>query len=249
MKVTLITASYNSAITIDSCVQSVLEQDYDDIEYIIVDGASTDNTQEILKQKQKENAIIQFISEPDKGIYDALNKGISMSSGEIIGFVHSDDFLAHPRIISNIVAQFKNGNYTGVYGNLLYVNRKNTNRVIRNWYSKTFNIELLERGWMPAHPTLFLKKEVYRDCGNFDKSYKISADYDFMLRILRKPDYTFGFLPQVITKMRMGGESNKKIANILKKSQEDFRAMKANELKNPLAALFLKNVSKLKQFI
>lgn len=249
MKVTLITASYNSAITIDSCIQSVLEQDYDDIEYIIVDGASTDNTQEVLKEKQKQNASIQYISEPDEGIYDALNKGIAISSGEIIGFVHSDDFLAHPSIISNIVAKFKNGDYAGVYGNLLYVDRKNTNKVIRNWYSKTFNIKLLERGWMPAHPTLFLKKEVYKECGNFDKSYKIAADYDFMLRVLRKSNYKFGFLPQVVTKMRMGGESNKKIANILKKSQEDFRVMKANDIRNPYAALFLKNVSKLKQFI
>ncbi len=104
---------------------------------------------------------------------------------------------------------------------------------------------LLKKGWMPAHPTLFLKKEVYRDCGNFDKSYKIAADYDFMLRVLRKSKYKFGFLPQVVTKMRMGGESNKKIANIVRKSKEDFRAMKSNQLKNPLAALFLKNVSKL----
>ncbi|SEL20072.1 glycosyltransferase [Maribacter orientalis] len=249
MKVTIITATYNSEETLSMALNSVKEQDYKNIEHVFVDGASTDGTLDIIKEMSLQNPQIKYISESDEGIYDAINKGLNMATGDIIGFVHSDDFLSNPNIISDIVELFKKGNYTGVYGNLLYVDKLDTTKVIRNWESNVFHFKLLQRGWMPAHPTLFLKKEVYTECGNFDKSYKIAADYDFMLRVLRKSEYKFGFLPQVITKMRMGGASNKRIANLILKSQEDFRAMKTNDLKNPLAVLFLKNFSKLKQFI
>lgn len=249
MKVTIITATYNSEATLASAMDSVYRQDYDNIEHVIVDGASTDRTLELVEAMKFKNPNIRCVSEKDEGIYDAINKGLNLATGDIIGYVHSDDFLACPQIISEIVNRFQKGNYSGVYGNLLYVDRNNTDKVIRNWYSKTFHSSLLQRGWMPAHPTLFLKKEVYRECGNFDKSFKIAADYDFMLRVLRKPNYSFGFLPQVITKMRVGGKSNKSISNMVLKSKEDLRAMKANELNNPLVALFFKNISKLKQFI
>lgn len=249
MKVTIITATYNSEETLSMALNSVKEQDYKNIEHVFVDGASTDGTLDIIKEMSLQNPQIKYISESDEGIYDAINKGLNMATGDIIGFVHSDDFLSNPNIISDIVELFKKGNYSGVYGNLLYVDKLDTTKVIRNWESNVFHFKLLQRGWMPAHPTLFLKKEVYTECGNFDKSYKIAADYDFMLRVLRKSEYKFGFLPQVITKMRMGGASNKRIANLILKSQEDFRAMKTNDLKNPLAVLFLKNFSKLKQFI
>jgi glycosyltransferase len=249
MKVTIITVTYNSEETLSMAINSVKEQDYPHIEHVFVDGASIDGTLDIIKEMSLKNPQAKYISEPDEGIYDAINKGLNMATGDIIGFVHSDDFLANSNIISDIVALFKKGNYAGVYGNLLYVDKLETNKVIRNWKSNVFHFKLLQRGWMPAHPTLFLKKEVYAECGNFDKTYKIAADYDFMLRVLRKPEYKFGFLPQVITKMRMGGASNKRISNLLLKSKEDFRAMKMNKLKNPLAVLFLKNFSKLKQFI
>tara|TARA_R110000765_G_scaffold84327_2_gene163218 strand:- start:2870 stop:3619 length:750 start_codon:yes stop_codon:yes gene_type:complete len=249
MKVTIITATYNSEETLSMALNSVKEQDYKNIEHVFVDGTSTDGTLDVIKEMSLQNPQIKYISESDEGIYDALNKGLNMATGDIIGFVHSDDFLSNPNIISDIVELFKKGNYSGVYGNLLYVDKLDTTKVIRNWESNVFHFKLLQRGWMPAHPTLFLKKEVYTECGNFDKSYKIAADYDFMLRVLRKSEYKFGFLPQVITKMRMGGASNKRIANLILKSQEDFRAMKTNDLKNPLAVLFLKNFSKLKQFI
>lgn len=249
MKVTIITATYNSEETLKNAIDSVNAQDYKFIEHIIVDGASTDRTLDIVAAMKSKNPNIICASEADDGIYDAINKGLNLATGDIIGFVHSDDFLAGPNIISEIVNLFKKGNYSGVYGNLLYVDRNDTSKVIRNWYSKAFHHKLLQRGWMPAHPTLFLKKEVYQECGTFDQSYKIAADYDFMLRVLRKPKYKFGFLPQVITKMRIGGKSNKSIVNIMRKSQEDFRAMKTNDLNSPLLALFYKNFSKLKQFI
>lgn len=249
MKVTIITVTYNSEETLGSAMDSVHGQDYTDIEHIIVDGASTDGTLRIVATMKLKNPNIVCVSDQDEGIYDAINKGLNLATGDIIGFVHSDDFLADTTIITDIVKRFQKGNYSGVYGNLLYVDRNNTDKVIRNWFSKNFHIKLLQRGWMPAHPTLFLKKEVYRECGNFDNSFKIAADYDFMLRVLRKPHYTFGFLPKVITKMRVGGKSNKNISNMMLKSKEDLRAMKANEINNPLVTLFFKNVSKLKQFI
>ncbi|MFD0798198.1 glycosyltransferase family 2 protein [Maribacter chungangensis] len=249
MKVTIITATFNSEETLSASLSSVWEQDYKNIEHVIVDGASTDNTLKIIKEFSSKNKGITYVSAPDEGIYDAINKGLDLATGDVIGFVHSDDFLANPGIISAIVSRFKEGDYAGVYGNLLYVERQNTNKVVRNWYSKNFHVGLLQRGWMPAHPTLFLKREVYRECGNFDRSYKIAADYDFMLRVLLRPKYKFGFLPEVITKMRVGGKSNKSISNMMLKSQEDLRAMKTNELNRPLMALFFKNFSKLKQFI
>lgn len=248
MKVSIITATYNSAETIAVCIESVGNQTYNDIEYIIVDGGSTDSTIGIIEKQIKLHPNISFKSEPDKGIYDALNKGIQRATGDIIGFVHSDDFLANSNIIAEIVKTFETKQVDGVYGNLHYVAFENTDKIIRNWVSRPFYKKLLNRGWMPAHPTLFLKKQIYNSFGMFDLSYKIAADYDFILRVFKQSELKFCYLPKTIVKMRVGGASNKSFKNILQKTKEDYRAIKANKVGGFMTVL-VKNFSKLKQFI
>ena len=246
MRITLITATFNSASSIKTCLDSVVLQNYNDLEYLIIDGKSSDATLKIIKVYQQKFPFIKLISEKDSGIYDALNKGVQLASGDIIGFVHSDDFLEFNDIIYHIVSMTKSENLDGVYGDLQYVDKSNTKKIIRSWKSCDFKPRLLKQGWMPPHPTLFLKKEVYQKHGIFDLSYRISADYDFLLRIFKDPELKFGYLPKVITKMRVGGASNKSLKNIIKKSKEDYRAIRINNIGNFLT-LARKNFSKIKQ--
>ena len=247
MKVSIITATYNSATSIASSLNSIINQDYNNIECIIIDGDSNDETIPIIKTYRRKNLNIILVSEPDNGIYDALNKGIKLATGDLIGFVHSDDKLASPHIISELVTAIKNTQVFGVYGDLQYVSKLDTSKLIRNWKSCVFSKSLLKKGWMPPHPTLFLKKEVYQKHGNFNLKYKISADYDFMLRVLKDKTLKFVYLPKVIVKMRIGGASNKNIKNIIQKTKEDYKAITSNKIGN-WVTLFLKNYSKFKQF-
>jgi glycosyltransferase involved in cell wall biosynthesis len=246
VRVTLITATYNSGASIKTCLDSVVSQDYDVFEYLIIDGKSSDETLSIVEDYQKKYFYIKLISEKDEGIYDALNKGVLLATGDIIGFVHSDDLLASKTVISEIVATLKNEKLDGVYGDLEYVRKEDTSKVVRFWKSRSFNSKLLSKGWMPAHPTLFLKKEVYEKHGFFNLGYKISADYDFMLRILKDDSLKFGYLPKVITKMRVGGASNGSINNIINKTKEDYRAIRSNQIGGWFSIL-IKNTSKIKQ--
>ncbi|MDX1652576.1 MAG: glycosyltransferase family 2 protein [Brumimicrobium sp.] len=248
MKTTIITATYNSSATITSAIESVLEQDYPNIEHLIVDGASKDKTVEIVKSFQEEHAQIVLHSAPDKGIYDALNKGVSMATGDIIGFLHSDDFFADPQILSKVMQVMSDDQVDGVFGDLKYVSAGDESKVIRYWKSRPFRSTLLKHGWMPAHPTLFLKKEVYEKHGNFDLDFRIAADYDFMLRILSDPNLKFTYLPEVITHMRVGGASNA-VGNIKQKMKEDLKALRKNNLPRPYLTLLRKNLSKIPQFL
>jgi len=246
MKISIITATYNSFPYILDTIACVKGQKNVDIEYIVVDGVSKDQT---VRAIQGCANISKYISEPDNGIYDALNKGIKLVTGDVIGFVHSDDLLASTSILSEISACFENENIDGVYGDLVYIEKENTSKVIRYWKSQNFKRKLLDRGWMPAHPTLFLRKEVYNKHGLFDLSFDISADYDFMLRILKDSKLNFVYLPKVITKMRVGGKSNRNLKNVIKKSKEDYRAIKNNRIGFAPYVLFMKNISKISQFL
>lgn len=248
MKISIITATYNSARTLEVCMDSVLNQTYDNIEYILIDGNSKDTTLDIIKSKAQMHKNVSWISEPDNGIYDALNKGILKASGDVIGFVHSDDFLANNTIVSKIANVFKSEQVDGVYGNLHYVRFDDVDSVVRNWKSQDFKIKLLGRGWMPAHPTLFLKSAIYKTSGRFNLNYRIAADYDFVLRIFKDTDYKFYYLPETITKMRVGGASNRTFRNLILKTTEDFRAAKTNHIKLPLLTIGLKNLSKIPQW-
>ncbi len=245
MKVSIVTVSYNSSKTIKDTIFSVNSQTHPSIEHIFIDGASTDDTLEIIKTTSHRQNII--VSEKDSGIYNAMNKGISNSSGDIIGFLHSDDIFHSKEVISDLVNKIQDENLDGVYGDLQYVDKVNPNKIIRSWKSCQFKQNLLRKGWMPAHPTLFLKREIYLKHGVFNTSFKISADYDFILRIFKDQNLKSGYLPKIVTKMRVGGASNRSLKNIFKKTKEDYCVIRLNKIGN-LMTLFLKNASKIKQF-
>ena len=267
MKISIITAVYNNKEHIESCINNVLSQTYQDIEYIIIDGGSTDGTVNTIKNyippagmrklktclpvgkviNELENYI--FISEKDSGIYDALNKGIKLATGEVIGLLHSDDLFYDEKVLEKIVDVFKEKEVDSVYSDLLYVYKDNPDKVLRYWKAGEFNYSLLNRGWMPPHPTIFIKKKVYDELGGFDSSYKIASDYELMLRLLGKHKISSAYLPEVTIKMRAGGKSNKSLKNIFQKSSEDYKALKQNEFPFPAYTLFLKNVRKVPQFI
>jgi len=248
MKISIITATFNSSRFIESCIKSILKQNYKKFEIIIIDGLSTDSTIKKIKTLLDKHNNIKFFSEKDLGIYHALNKGIEKANGDIIGFVHSDDLLYNKNVLSNIIDVFKNSNIDGVYGDLKYVEKQNTNKVIRYWKSKDFKPNLINKGWTPPHPTLYLRKKVYEKHGLFDLNYKISSDYDFMTKIFMDNTFNFKYIPKVITKMRVGGISNKNIKNVLIKSLEDYKVIYRNG-SGGIITLLRKNTSKIKQFI
>lgn len=248
MKISIITATYNSAKTLEVCMDSVLNQDYKNIEYIVIDGNSKDDTLDLVKLKAQKHNNVVFISESDKGIYDALNKGIAKATGDVVGFVHSDDFLADNEIVSRIAKAFEPQDVDGVYGNLHYVQFDDPSKIVRNWVSQPFSKKLLNRGWMPAHPTLFLKKEIYAKHGHFNLNYKIAADYDFILRVFKQEHHRFEYLPFTIMKMRVGGASNRSLKNLFQKTKEDFNAASTNNIRYPLKVILSKNLSKIPQW-
>ncbi|WP_429102244.1 glycosyltransferase family 2 protein [Aeromonas veronii] len=246
MKVSIITATYNSAATIRDTLASLESQTYPDIEYIIVDGASKDNTLEVVNQHC--TRVSKIISEPDRGIYDALNKGIAAATGDIVGFLHSDDLLAYPEAIADLVNVFNIDEYDAVYADLEYVQQNDISKVVRLWQSGNYNKKKLKYGWMPAHPTFYMRRSCYQKFDDFDLSYKIAADYDSILRYLWRENIRAGYLPQVLIKMRVGGISNRSLSTILRKMREDIQAMRNNRLFWPVT-LAWKNLSKIPQFL
>lgn len=244
MKISVITSVYNNKETIQDAINSVLNQSYKNIEYIIVDGGSYDGTWNIIQNY--EHKISKYISDKDKGIYDGLNKGIALATGDIICFLHSDDLYPNDNILQAVANEFITKDIDGIYGDLIYTPKNNTEKIVRYWKSQEFNKSLLKKGWMPAHPTLFLKRSVYEKYGGFDLDFKIAADYDFMLRIL-KEEVKVAYLPLVLYKMRIGGASNKNISNVIQKSYEDLKALKKNNI-GGIDTLIYKNLSKIKQF-
>lgn len=245
MTITIITATYNAAQTIRDCIESVLSQTYDNIEYIIVDNRSTDGTLDIAKSYEEK--ISRIISEPDNGIFDALNKGIQVASGDYIGFLHADDFYTDENIIENVANLLSKKKTDSLYGDLQYVGQKNTRKTIRNWIAGEFTYKKLLNGWMPPHPTFFVKRSCYRSYGLFNLNYKIAADYELMLRFLGKHKISTIYLNKVLIKMRTGGTSNKNLKNIIQKSTEDLKALKENQL-GSYYTLVLKNLRKVNQF-
>ena len=241
----IITATYNSYPSIVNCIRCIADQSLK-VNHLIIDGSSKDQTLEAIINSPSVSA---FISEPDNGLFNALNKGIKMVHDGIIGFLHSDDLLESKNTLQQIAECFAATQADVVYGDLVYVDKYDTAKVIRYWRGRSFKPYLLQQGWMPAHPTVFIKKTVYEKHGLFDLDFKIAADYDLMLRIFSDSELVFVYLPVLITRMRIGGTSNKSLKNIIRKSIEDHRAMKKNGFPFPIGTLLCKNLSKIPQFI
>ncbi|WP_306640453.1 glycosyltransferase family 2 protein [Sanyastnella coralliicola] len=247
MKVSIITIAWNSAETIEDTIKSVIAQDYPDIEYIVVDGASKDDTMKIVERHR--DGIAKVVSEPDKGIYDAMNKGVKLATGDVIGILNSDDFYADEKVISEVVARFKETGSDGLYADLTYVNRDQTDKVIRYWKAGEYKPGLFRKGWMPPHPTFFVKKTCYDQFGIYSLELRSAADYELMLRFIHKNEISVTYLPRVITRMREGGESNVTLKNRIRANKEDRRAWKMNGLTPGAFTLIRKPLSKLSQFI
>ena len=245
MKISIITITYNSAKTVQRALASVQEQTYPDIEHIIVDGASTDGTREIIEAYAAKHKNVRWVSEKDNGIYDALNKGIGMATGDVIGFLHSDDKLYSPDSIGQIAAAFLTSETDVVYGDLQYCNGQ---RVVRRWKSNDFHPRALKYGWMPPHPTVYVRSKVYQEVGLYDDWFRISADYDMILRIFTA-GYETRYIPEVLVSMEIGGASNKNAKARLSKTQEDFLVLKKNHVGAGLLTVACKQLRKIRQFL
>jgi len=252
MLISVITVTLNCSATILRCLESVNRQDWPEIEHLIIDGGSTDGTTELIRNSS--NRVATLISEPDRGIYDAINKGISLATGEIIGFLHADDVFDGSKTLSTIARLFsspeKGGELPdGCYGDLLFMGGTDHDREVRTWKSTPFNPKNVRWGWTPPHPSIFLRKEVYRELGGFDPSFSIAGDYDFQLRLMLHPGIRLIYIPQVITRMNHGGASTGGVRNLLTKSLEDLRALRMNGIRHPWVVLLAKILRKLPQFL
>lgn len=248
MKISIITVVYNNEATIQQAIESVLNQSYPNVEYVIIDGNSRDNTVSIIEAYK--NRLGYFISEPDKGLYDAMNKGIQAATGDVIGILNSDDLYQDNTVLSDIVHQFSSDPELDiVYGNLVYVKKDAVNQVVRNWKSKDYYAKFFDDGNVPPHPSLFLKREVYQKVGFFDLEFKLAADYEFMFRVFKKYHFKSKYINRLIVKMRLGGETNKSIQNIINQNKEILRVWKQNGLNPPLRLMPLRIGIRLIQFI
>jgi len=246
MKISIITVTYNSAKTISDTLQSISSQDYADIEHIIVDGNSQDETLQLVREFTH---VSKVISEKDDGIYHAMNKGITLATGDVIGILNSDDVYAQSDVLSKIANLFADINIKACYGDLQYVKASAIDKVVRSWKSGKFKPSYFYFGWMPPHPTFFVRKEVYEKVGLFNTSLKSAADYELMLRILFKNQFQAAYLPEILVKMRTGGVSNSSLVQRVLANRQDRLAWKINELKPYFFTLYLKPLRKIFQFL
>lgn len=248
MKVSIITVSFNSATTIRDAINSVLTQSYADIEYIVVDGASTDDTKKILDEYQER--IAKIISEPDDGIYDAMNKGISLATGDIVGILNSDDFFESPDSIQHVVNGFREGSRADIlFGDVVFVDSNDLTKVKRFYSSRNFKPWKLRFGWMPPHPATFVRRSAYEKCGRYSLNYEISADYEMFVRWLIVQDLPYRRIDRVLVRMRMGGASTSGIRSNLVLNREIVDACVSNGLYTNLAFLLVKIPFKLLELV
>lgn len=244
MKISIITCVKNQTTYVEDCIRSVLGQTYGDIEYIIVDGASTDGTLE--KVYKYRDRIAKVVSAPDNGMYEALNKGLAHATGDIVGILNSDDMYADKDVLSQVADCFRAHKSDSIYGELVYVDPVNTGRVLRYWHAGDFDLGLFKKGWMVPHPTFFVKRQVYEKYGNFNTKFKIAGDYELILRFLYRHMISTCYIKKVLVKMRWGGKSNRSISSMIRKSAEDYNICGMYGL--GFSALFYKNILKIKQF-
>jgi glycosyltransferase involved in cell wall biosynthesis len=251
MKISIITVAYNNKEMIQDAMNSVLSQDYDPLEYIIIDGASTDGTVAVINEtiKMHRGKNIKFISERDSGIYDAMNKGIGLATGDIVGILNSDDIYYDSDCLSTVVSEFQRKSVESVFADLVYVYRDNLKKVVRCYSSANFSPHKFAFGWMPAHPTFFVKRKCYEKYGKFKTDYAIAADYELLIRFLFVHNIAYSYIPKVLVKMRVGGISTKSLKSNWILNQEIVRACVENGIKTNIMKVLLKYPTKILQFI
>lgn len=246
MKLSIITVVRNGEDHIEECIKSILSQKNVDLEYIVVDGGSKDGTTAIIEKYR--GCIDRLIFDKDSGIYEALNIGIAASTGEAIGFLHSDDFYQHPHVLSTVCEKFLESGAEAVYGDLVYIGRNDPEKIVRVWRPGKFEFKKMRAGWSLPHPTFFVRKEIYEKYGSYNEHLKISADYEMNIRLLFRNNVKVEYIPEVLVRMRMGGVSNKSISNLIKKTVEDHKAWEINGIFNPGTTILRKNIRKIPQF-
>ncbi len=248
MKISIITVVYNNEKTIQDAMQSVLGQTYKNIEYVIIDGSSKDNTVNLIKEYKDQ--LGHFVSEKDNGLYDAMNKGIQACTGDVIGILNSDDLYQDSQVIAAVMEEFKNDKVLDiVYGDLVYVKSNDTNTIVRNWKSKEYYKRFFENANVPPHPALFVRSKVYKEAGLFDLQFKLAADYELMLRMFKKHNFKSKYINRLIIKMRLGGATNHSYTNIVNQNKEILKAWKVNGLQAPFYLMPLRIIKRLSQFI
>lgn len=245
MKISVITVSFNSAATIGETMHSLVAQSHADIDHIVVDGASTDETLAVVRSAAATTT--RVVSEPDFGIYDGMNKGIRLATGDVIGFLNSDDCLASSNALAKIAEAFADPAVDACYGDLVYVDPRRQQPVVRYWRAGSFSPARLRRGWMPPHPTLYVRKSVMDSIGPFDATLRIAADYEFALRLFSRQGTKVVYLPEVLVNMRVGGASNRSLSALIRKSREDLGALRKHQV-GGLLTLLGKNLQKVPQF-
>lgn len=228
MKISIITATYNSGKTIGDTLDSIAAQSHDDIEHIVVDGQSSDDTLSILDAHRRR--IARLVSEPDRGIYDAMNKGIAIATGEIIGLLNSDDVFADRDSLREVATAMQDPEVDCCYGDLVYVDSGDLSRIVRYWKSRPFEPGLFRKGWVPPHPTFYARRHVYERFGRFDLNYRLAADFELMLRFLEKHRIRSVYIPKVLVKMRLGGATNQSLGNIFRQNVEIYRSARQHAI-------------------
>jgi glycosyltransferase involved in cell wall biosynthesis len=247
-KISIITVCYNSANTIGHTLNSVREQTYSNVEYIVIDGGSRDSTMKVLAAEGSH--VNKVVSESDRGIYDAMNKGIALATGDIIGFINADDFYSSPDVLSTVAAAFESSGADSCYGDLCYVQKNDVSRIIRYWQSDRFKPGMFEKGWCPPHPTFFVRSNVYQHFGGFNLGYKIAADVELMARFLVSGRITSHYIPHVLVHMRLGGTTNRNLGNVIRQNLEIRRGLLSHGLQFTWARfLWNKVLSRVSQFI
>jgi len=246
MKVSIITVTYNSAATLRDTLESVKSQDYPNIEHILVDGASKDDTVKII---QAYGHVAKYVSEKDRGLYDAINKGILMSTGDVVGILNSDDFFPHRKVISNMVKCFKENDADAVFGDIAFVRPENLEKVIRLYSSRKFYPKKFKYGYMPAHPSFYVKRKFYEEYGLYKLDYKIAADYELLMRFMHTNKLKYAYHPEVMVYMRTGGVSNKNILSRWVLNKEIIRACKENGVNTNMFIISLKYFNKVFEYV
>ena len=247
MRISVITVCYNSSKTIGDTLRSVREQTYKNIEHIIVDGGSKDNTLEVVAVEGVH--VAKIVSEKDDGIYDAMNKGLALATGDVIGILNSDDVFADSSVISTVALTMQNERIDACYGDLVYVAADDIGKVVRYWKSQAYRTGLFDHGWVPAHPTFYARRDVYQKFGNFDLSMRLAADFDILIRFIEAHQISTAYIPKVLVKMRLGGATNVSFKNIYKQNIEITRAFRKYGLHAGAKPFLFKMLTRVAQFI